>query len=62
MKEKEKEKEKIIKYSIKYHKQLKEYIVWKELESEKGFNVRGVYKGTRKECIKYLKELKTSSK
>ena len=57
-----KEKEKLIKYSIKYHKQLKEYILWKELESEKGFNVRGIYKGTKKECTEKLKELKTSSK
>lgn len=55
-------KEKLIKYSIKYHKQLKEYILWKELESEKGFNVRGIYKGTKKDCIQKLKEIKTSSK
>ena len=62
MEEKEKEKEKIINYSIKYHKLLKEYILWKELTSEKGFNVIGIYKGTKQQCKDKLKEIKTSSK
>ena len=51
-------KEKKYKYSIEYHKGLQEFILWKEVESEKGFNVVAIYKGTKKECREKLNELK----
>ena len=51
-----------IKYSIEYHNQLGEYILWKEKIGERSGNVIAIYKGTKKECEEKLKEIKTSSK
>ena len=45
-------------YSIKKYKQLGEYVLWKEINSEHGFAVKGIFKGTKKECEKKLKEIK----
>lgn len=47
-----------IKYSIEKHKQLNCYVIWKELVRDKGFNVLGIFHGTKKECQEKLKELK----
>ena len=58
--------EKKIKYEIKYHKQLSElnkqpvYILWKDIESKNGGNVVAIYKGSRADCYKKLKEIKSS--
>lgn len=54
-------KEKIINYKIEYHKLLKEYILWKEVETSKGWGVIGIYKGTKKQCKEKLKEIKASN-
>ena len=56
-----KEREKKITYSIEFHEGLQEFILWKELVTERGFNVVAIYKGTKKECQQKLKEIKTSS-
>lgn len=45
-------------YSIKKHKQLGEYVLWKEISSEHGFAVKGIFKGTKKECQEYLEKIK----
>lgn len=50
-----------ITYCITYHEQLQQYILWKELTSERGFNSIAIYKGTKKECREKLKEIKTTS-
>lgn len=58
--------EKIIKYSVNYHKQLSElsnkptYILWKDVQSKRGGNVVAIYKGSRKECYQKLKEISAS--
>ena len=44
-------------YSIKKHKQLGEYVVWKESKTEHGFGVKGVFQGTKQECQEYLEKL-----
>ena len=60
--------EKKITYSVSFHKQLSDiynkniYILWKDIESTHGGNVVAIYKGSRAECYKKLKEIKTSSK
>lgn len=59
-------KEKKITYSVSYHKQLSElnkqpvYILWKDIESKNGGNVVAIYKGSRADCYKKLKEIKSS--
>jgi len=45
-------------YSIKKHKQLGEYVLWKEIISEHGFAVKGIFNGTKKECEAKLKEIR----
>lgn len=56
--------EKKITYSVTYHKQLSEmykkdtYILWKDIESKNGGNVVAIYKGSRADCYKKLKEIK----
>ncbi|MBR2245690.1 MAG: hypothetical protein IKN65_00895 [Clostridia bacterium] len=47
-----------IKYTIQYHNQLGKYVLWKEVESEHGFGIKGIFNGTRKECQEYLQTLK----
>ena len=54
-------KEKIY-YTIEYHKLMKKYILWKNVDSKNGFASKGIYAGTKKECEEKLKEIKTSGK
>jgi hypothetical protein len=49
-----------VKYTIEYHNLMKKYILWKEVNSDKGFCVKGIYAGTKKECREKLKEIKDS--
>ncbi len=51
-----------IKYNITYHKQSKKWVVWKNIESERGINCMGIFRGTRKECELKLKELKNGQR
>ena len=48
----------MIKYKIQKHKQLGEYVLWKEISSDRGFAVKRVFKGTKQECQEYLEKLK----
>lgn len=54
----------MIKYTIEKHNQLSElnkksmYVLWKEVTSEHGFGVKGIYQGTKKECQEKLKEIR----
>lgn len=55
-----------IKYSIKKHKNLGKdiegnYVLWKEIESDHGYGARGIFQGTRQECIDFLEKLKKES-
>lgn len=45
----------MIKYTISKHHGI--YILWKEINSEKGWDCCGIFKGTRKECKLKLKEV-----
>ena len=47
----------MIKYTISFHKQMNCYILWKECDSKHGFCVRGIYKGTYKECLEHRKDM-----
>lgn len=50
-------------YNIEKHKQLTEinkkdtYVLWKS----KGYSIRGIYQGSKKECEEKLKEIKSES-
>ena len=52
------------KYTIERHNQLSElnkksmYVLWKEVNSEHGFCVRGIFQGSKKECEEKLKQIK----
>lgn len=45
-----------IKYSIEYHRPSKEWVVWKEIEKDKGFGFKSVFRGTKKECKEIKKQ------
>lgn len=52
-----------IKYSIEKHENLGKkvkgnYVLWKEVESDRGYGFRGIFQGTRQECIDFLEKLK----
>lgn len=47
-----------ITYDITYNSYYKHWVVWKNIEKEKGCSCIAVFKGTRKECQQRLKELK----
>ena len=47
-----------VNYSIKKHKQLGKHVLWKEISSEHGFAIKGIFNGTKKECEDRLKEIK----
>lgn len=49
-----------VSYSISKHNNLGkdvegDYVLWKEVESDHGYGVKGIFKGTRKECQQELK-------
>lgn len=46
-----------IKYSILYKKEQKLWILWKDVESEKGMYCKSVFKGDKKSCINERKKL-----
>lgn len=55
-----------ISYSIEKHENLGKdikgnYVLWKEVESEHGYGARGIFQGTRQECINFLEKLKKES-
>ena len=50
--------EKEFNYKINYHKGLQEFILWKEIKSEKGYNNIAIFKGSKKECKNKLNEIK----
>lgn len=55
-----------ISYSIEKHENLGKdvkgnYVLWKEVESEHGCGARGIFQGTRQECIDFLEKLKKES-
>ena len=52
-----------IKYSIKKHNNLGDkvegnYVLWKEVESERGWGVKGIFQGTKEECKNKLNEIR----
>ena len=56
-----------IKYSIEKHNNLGKdvegnYVLWKEVESEHGWGVKGIFQGTRHQCINKLKEIREGDK
>lgn len=57
-----KKKKNKIYYTIEYHKLMGKYVLWKNVDSENGYASKGIYSGTKKECEKFLKDLKISSK
>ena len=46
----------MIKYSIKKHKQLGCYVLWKEGSGHNSFGCRGIFHGTKQECEAELKK------
>ena len=51
----------IVKYEIKRHKQMNCYIVWKNSKTENGLGCKGVFFGTRQQCLNFIEELKKES-
>lgn len=51
----------MIKYDIKKHSGLNLFILWKNSITEKGYSCYPVIKGTYKECLLKLKEIKNVS-
>jgi hypothetical protein len=52
-----------VKYSIEKHDKLGDkvkghHVLWQTAESERGYCVRGIFHGTKKECEEKLKEIK----
>ena len=55
-------KEVIIEYSMEYHKERREWIIWKCIETDTGINFFGVFHGTRNECIDELERIKENER
>ena len=49
------------KYVIEKHEQLNKYVVWKETETKRGFCIRGIFQGSRKQCEEFLDKIKKES-
>lgn len=46
-------------YTIEYHKQMEKWVLWKEINTEHGFAVKGIFNGTKQQCeIEKIKQLK----
>lgn len=52
----------MVSYSIKRHKQMGCYILWKDIENKRSFASNCMYQGTRKECEEKLKEIRKGDK
>lgn len=48
----------MVKYKIQKHKQLGQYVVWRESKTEHGLGIKGVFQGSKKECEEYLEKIK----
>lgn len=48
----------MINYSIKKHKQMGCYILWKDIENKRSYASHCIYQGTRKECEEELNKIK----
>ena len=48
----------MIKYSIEKSANGDYYVLWKNVELERGFCCKGIFTGTRSECYKELKRIK----
>lgn len=52
-----------VKYTIEKHHKLGKsvngnYVLWKEVISERGYGIKGIFQGTKQECKEKLKEIK----
>lgn len=45
-------------YTIEYHTYSKRWVLWENTKFERGESCRGIFRGTKKECEEYLKNLK----
>ena len=52
----------MVKYSVEKSKYDPCYVLWKETTSKQGICYRGIFKGTRSECIEQRKLLKKENK
>lgn len=52
----------IIEYSVEYHQERHEWIIWKCIETETGLNFFGIFSGTKNECIDELERIKKNER
>lgn len=45
-------------YNIQYHKLMKKWILWEEIEREHGWTLNCILQGTKKECEEKLNKIK----
>ena len=48
----------IIKYTIEKSRNGEHWVLWKWVEGHNSYSCMGIFKGTRRECYRKLKEIK----
>lgn len=45
-----------ITYTLEYHKPSKKWVVWKNIEGNQSYGFKGMFSGSRKECLKWIEK------